>query len=124
MRSAPVSSIVRAWLVKIDLAIAVGFVSSLAFAKPTGPGVRASMTAPPAIAAKPSAPKAAMTRWPRRVSYVESAASTPIIMSTKRNIMRIAPVYTAIWTTPMNGASSAVYRTAKHTMSAMTQTAE
>jgi hypothetical protein len=50
------------------------------------------------------------------VSVSESDASTPTSISTNRNSIITAPVYTTTWTTPRNGASCAMYRIAMLTM--------
>ena len=92
IRSVPVSSMARTWLPTMARAMAPGLVSALACFNPAASGSRAARTAPTPMTTKPRPPRTAKIRGPRRISWVESAASTPIIMRTKRNIMRIAPV--------------------------------
>ncbi len=64
------------------------------------PMPRASSTSRP-IATRPAA-----SRWPLRVSTIESSELMPMSMMTNRNSMRTAPVYTMICTKARNGAPS------------------
>ena len=53
--------------------------------------------------AKPMPSTAPTSRCPRSTSTTESDESLPTIMSTNRNNIMIAPVYTMICASPMNG---------------------
>ena len=104
--SALVTSNGKTYLVKMSVARPVTFdgpSASGAFADgpmAACPTMRLSRTSRP-IPASPAA-----RRWPLIVSTIESAEVIPTIITTNRNSISTAPVYTITWTKARNGAPS------------------
>ena len=74
--------------------------------------------------ARPPPARPAHSRWPLIVSFSESAALTPISMTTNRNSISTAPVYTMTWTKARNGASCMAYMTASESMTTASMSAQ
>ena len=94
------------YVVKISRAMALRFPAPKpAAGEVAGPG---PMTACPMVrlssTSRPIAARPAHSRWPLMVSTSESLARMPTIISTNRNSISTAPVYTMTWTKARNGA--------------------